>query len=61
MKVMKVRKLTIEQDQLEKEAYFRSLSGEQRLRMMRILNDRLRKPGINYELRNKKVRVTRLP
>lgn len=58
---MKVRKLTIEQEQQEKEEYFRSLSGEQRLRMMRILNDRLRKPGINYELRNKKVRVTRLP
>ncbi|MCK6617757.1 MAG: hypothetical protein L6Q51_08935 [Cyclobacteriaceae bacterium] len=58
---MKVRKLPIEQDQHEKEEYFRRLSGEERLRMMRILNDRLRKPGINYELRNKKVRVTRLP
>ncbi|QOI98682.1 MAG: hypothetical protein HRU69_14855 [Flammeovirgaceae bacterium] len=58
---MKVRKLTIEQDQQEKEEYFRSLSGEERLKMMRILNDRLRKPGINYELRNKKIRVTRLP
>jgi hypothetical protein len=57
---MKVRKLTIEQDQQEKEEYFRSLSGEERLRMMRILNDRLRKPGVNYELRNKKVKVTRI-
>lgn len=57
---MKVRKLTIEQEQQEKEEYFRSLSGEERLRMMRILNDRLRKPGVNYELRNKKVKVTRL-
>lgn len=58
---MKVRKLPIEQSQQEKEEYFRSLSGEQRLRMMRIVNDCLRKPGIKYELRNKKVRVTRLP
>ncbi len=57
---MKVRKLTIEQEQQEKEEYFLSLSGEERLRMMRILNDRLRKPGVNYELRNKKVKVTRL-
>ncbi|MBX2945258.1 MAG: hypothetical protein KF725_05450 [Cyclobacteriaceae bacterium] len=57
---MKVRKLTIEQEQQEKEEYFRSLSGEERLRMMRILNDRLRKPGVDYELRNKKVKVTRL-
>lgn len=57
---MKVRKLTIEQDQQEKEEYFRSLSGEERLRMMRILNDRLRKPGVNYELRNQKVKVTRI-
>lgn len=57
---MKVRKLTIEQDQQEKEEYFRSLSGEERLKMMRILNDRLRKPGVNYELRNKKVKVTRI-
>ncbi|MBX2963656.1 MAG: hypothetical protein KF687_14180 [Cyclobacteriaceae bacterium] len=57
---MKVRKLTIEQEQQEKEEYFRSLSGEERLRMMRILNDRIRKPGVNYELRNKKVKVTRL-
>lgn len=57
---MKVRKLTIEQEEQEKEEYFRSLSGEERLRMMRILNDRLRKPGVNYELRNKKVKVTRL-
>ncbi len=57
---MKVRKLTIEQEQQEKEEYFRSLSGEERLRMMRILNDRLRKPGVNYELRNKKVKVTRI-
>ncbi|MBL7845416.1 MAG: hypothetical protein KF846_05125 [Cyclobacteriaceae bacterium] len=57
---MKVRKLTIEQEEQEKEEYFRSLSGEERLRMMRILNDRLRKPGVNYELRNKKVKVIRL-
>jgi hypothetical protein len=57
---MKVRKLTIEQDQQEKEEYFRSLTGEERLRMMRILNDRIRKPGVNYELRNKKVKVTRI-
>lgn len=57
---MKVRKLTIQQEQQEKEEYFRSLSGEERLRIMRILNDRLRKPGVNYELRNKKVKVTRI-
>lgn len=57
---MKVRKLTIQQEQQEKEEYFRSLSGEERLRMMRTLNDRLRKPGVNYELRNKKVKVTRI-
>ncbi|HRJ29050.1 MAG TPA: hypothetical protein PLV21_09640 [Cyclobacteriaceae bacterium] len=57
---MKVRKLTMQQEQQEKEEYFRSLSGEERLRMMRILNDRLRKPGVNYELRNKKVKVTRI-
>lgn len=50
----------MQQEQQEKEEYFRSLSGEERLRMMRILNDRLRKPGVNYELRNKKVKVTRI-
>jgi hypothetical protein len=56
---MRVQKTTPEKEQKEKEWYFRSLTGEERLRMTRIINDRFRKPGVNYELRNLKVRITR--
>jgi hypothetical protein len=57
---MHVRKTTIEEDLKEKEAAFLKLTGEERLRMMRIVSERFRKPGINYELRNKQVRILRL-
>jgi hypothetical protein len=57
---MKVRKTTFEEDLKVKEEYFLKLTGEERLRLMRQINDRLRKPGVNYELSNKRVRVIRL-
>jgi hypothetical protein len=57
---MRVRKTTPEEELREKEESFLKLTGEERLRMMRIVADRYRKPGINYELRNKSVRVVRL-
>ncbi|HEU5290590.1 MAG TPA: hypothetical protein VFU05_08120 [Cyclobacteriaceae bacterium] len=56
---MRVRKTTPEQEQREKEEYFRSLTGEERLRITRIINDRFRKRGINYELQKMKVQITR--
>jgi len=57
---MRVRKTTFEEELKEKEDAFLKLTGEERLRMMRIVNERFRKPGINYELRNKPVRIVRL-
>jgi len=57
---MKVRKTTFEEDLKEKEEYFLKLTGEERLKMMRQINERTRKPNKNYELSNKRVRVIRL-
>jgi len=57
---MKVRKTTFEEDLKEKEEHFLKLTGEERLKMMRQINERSRKPNINYELSNKRVRVIRL-
>lgn len=58
---MRVRKTTFEEELKKKEEAFLKLTGEERLQMMRMINERTRKPGINYELRNKRVRVVRLP
>jgi hypothetical protein len=57
---MRVRKMSIEEELKEKEEAFLKLTGEERLRMTRIVNERFRKPGFNYELRNKQVKVVRL-
>ena len=56
---MRVRKTTIEEDLKAKEDAFLKLSGEGRLRMMRKIADRMRKPRINYELENIRVKVVR--
>ena len=57
---MRVRKTTFEQDLKEKEESFLQLTGEERIKIMRSISERLRKPGVNYELRDKKVRFKRL-
>ena len=57
---MRVRKTTPEEELKEKEEAFLKLTGEERLRMMRIVGERFRKSGVNYELKNKVVRVVRL-
>jgi hypothetical protein len=57
---MRVRKTTVEEELREKEEAFLRLTGEERLRMMRIVGERFRNPEINYELKNKQVRVIRL-
>jgi len=57
---MRVRKTTFKEELKEKEEAFLKLTGEERLRMTRIVNERFRKRGINYELRNKQVRIVRL-
>jgi hypothetical protein len=54
---MQVRKTTFEKDLEEKEKAFLALSGEERIRLVRLVNDRTRKAGINYELKNQKVIV----
>jgi hypothetical protein len=56
---MRVRKTTVEEELREKEDAFLKLTGEERLRMMRIVGERFRNPEINYELRNKRVRLVR--
>jgi hypothetical protein len=53
----RVRKTTFDADLKQKEEAWLALSGEERMRINRINNERLRKPGVNYELRNQKVRV----
>lgn len=57
---MRVRKTSVEKELREKEEAFLKLTGEERLRMMRIVGERFRNPEINYELRNKSVRLVRL-
>jgi hypothetical protein len=56
----KVRKTTPEEEQKEKEDAFLKLTGEERIQMMRIVAERSRKQGVNYELRNKPVYIVRL-
>jgi hypothetical protein len=57
---MRVHKTTFEKDLKEKEEAFLKLTGEERLCMMKTINERFRKSEINYELRNKQVRIVRL-
>jgi hypothetical protein len=57
---MQVRKSSFKKDLEEKEAAFLRLTGEERIRLMRIVAERSRKPGVDYELRNKRVKVIRL-
>jgi hypothetical protein len=57
---MHVRKTTFEQDLMDKEEACLKLTGEERIKMMRIVSERLRKPGVNYELKNQKVHIKRL-
>jgi hypothetical protein len=52
-------KTTFEQDLKEKDEFFLQLSGEERLRMMRTVSERMRKPGMNYQLEGAKVTVKR--
>jgi hypothetical protein len=56
----KVRRTTPEEEQKEKEDAFLKLTGEERIQMMRIVAERSRKQGVNYELRNKPVYIVRL-
>jgi hypothetical protein len=56
---MKVVKTTFEQELKEKEETFLGFTGEERLRIMRMINDRTRVKGIDYELKNKRVKVIR--
>jgi hypothetical protein len=56
---MKVRKSTFERDLLEKEAAFLKLTGVERLKLMRAVSERLRKPGVNYQVEGTEVRIRR--
>ena len=57
---VKVRKSTFDEDLMLKEDAFLKLTGLERLRLMRKVMDRMRKPGVDYSLRGSKVRVIRL-
>ena len=58
---MRVIKKTFGQDLKEKEEAFLKLSGEERLRMVCKVNDRLRQSGKKYELAGSRVTVIRNP
>ena len=53
-------KKTFEQDLKEKDEFFLQLSRVERLRMMRTVSERMRKPGANYQLEGAKVTVKRI-
>jgi hypothetical protein len=54
---MKVRKTTFEAEERLREEQWLALTGIERLRLMAEVRERMRKPGVNYGLRNQKVRV----
>lgn len=58
---MKVRRSTFEQDLKEKEEAFLKLSGEDRLRWLVKITDRLRDPDAPAKLERSKVRIIRNP
>jgi len=60
LQIMKVHRSTFEQDLKEKEKYFLKLSGEERLRLMRIVSERMHNSGVSNPLAGSKVRVIRL-
>jgi len=57
---MRVRKTTFKKELKVKEEAFRRLSGEERLRMLCKINERFRKPEINYQVRGSIVTIKRL-
>jgi hypothetical protein len=58
---MRVRRNTFEQDLKEKEEAFLKLTGEERLRMMRKVSDRMRNLKDPPQLEGSRVRVVRNP
>lgn len=58
---MRVRKTTFEEDLKEKEEAFLQLTGEERLRLMRKVAERMKQPGIDHRLRGSRLRIIRQP
>jgi len=58
---MKVRKTTFEEDLKEKEEAFLKLTGEERLRLMRKIVERMKQTGIDYQLKGTRLRIVRNP
>jgi hypothetical protein len=56
---VKVVKTTFQEEQLAKEEAWLKLSGEERLATAKVINT-IRDPSINYSLKGKKVKITRL-
>jgi hypothetical protein len=54
---MRVRKTSFEIDLKEKEEAFLALTGEERIRMMRLVAERTRRPGVSYTWKGQKVNV----
>lgn len=57
---MKVIKTTFQEEQLAKEEAWLKLSGEERLAIAANVISAIRDPSVNYSLKGKKVKITRL-
>ena len=56
----KVVKTTFEQEQREKDEAFLKLTPYERMERMLNVRKKMRKPGVDYSLKGKKVKVIRL-
>jgi hypothetical protein len=56
---MKVVKTTPERIWVDRQAHFEALQPEERIRILRAWQERLRKPGVNYSFEGLKVKVVR--
>lgn len=57
---MKVVKTTFEKEQREKEEAWQKLTGEERLTIAGKIINTIRDPLVDYSLKGKKVKITRL-
>jgi len=57
---VKVVKTTFQEEQLAKEEAWLKLSGEERLAIAAEVINSIRDPSINYSLKGKEVKITRL-
>jgi len=56
---MKVERTTPEKIHAKRQAEFEAMKPEERLRLLRVWQERLRKPGVNYSYEGLTVKIVR--